>query len=223
MSLLTQFYPGPGGDSGGGGFSNATGSSPSLVLGGYTGNVLPSPAPSGWGLSGIGVYSPTTTTYSAGYAPSSAGNSPYYSDLAINNTGLSYTGSVSVPIKKITLNGAALAFGPSTAHTSLTAIAGSGLLSMYLNSIVSPQLTSISTDITISGSGPFRILGAKLDATSVNHILTNLVANGYDTNPSGWTLDLSGGTSAGVGALTPAGAAARAALIAGGWAVNLNL
>jgi hypothetical protein len=90
------------------------------------------------------------------------------------------------------------------------------------NITTAPALSSISTDIRIMpANGTFSITGAMLNAATVNHILESAVEN-QATGSAGYAYDLSGGTSAGVGALTTAGAAARAALIAAGWTVTLN-
>ena len=74
--------------------------------------------------------------------------------------------------------------------------------------------------------GNFTITGCALDAASVTNTLARLVAmngkNGTSEYGSGKTVDLSGGTSAGLAALTPAAIADKNALIARGCTVTLN-
>ena len=83
-----------------------------------------------------------------------------------------------------------------------------------LTTMENVYIRAFNTGSTVS------IQGAALSATSVNSLLEN--AASLISAGSSATLNLSGGTSAGVSLLTTAGAAARAALIAAGWTVTLN-
>ena len=82
--------------------------------------------------------------------------------------------------------------------------------------------TSFIAPITPDPSLPteFYCPNAKLNAASVNKILTDLASLSWQSGPK--TLTLDGGTSAGSSSLTAAGNAAKSALIAAGWTIILN-
>ena len=75
----------------------------------------------------------------------------------------------------------------------------------------------------LSDSSPanIQVVGCALTAQSVENILVALNNGSVASGLSG-TLNLSGGTSSGASALTPAAAAARTSLIAKGYTITLN-
>jgi len=67
------------------------------------------------------------------------------------------------------------------------------------------------------------ITGCALTAQSVENVLVGLAEGSPTSNLGGtWTVNLSGGTSAGLSTLSSAAVAARLALISYGWTVTLN-
>jgi hypothetical protein len=77
------------------------------------------------------------------------------------------------------------------------------------------------------GTGNYVVTDAALSPTSVENILQSLARLDGTLNTILWgagrTVDLTGGTSAGVLLLTPTAISARDALLARGVVVNLNL
>ena len=217
MSLLTQFYPGPGSGGsteGGGGYAN----SPCVVLGGKTVNPT---FTSLQNMSGSVSWYPNTT---ADYLGNISGGT--YEYITINSGNINVISALPSVLKKIIFNGCAVGSlqDPGTARPDFTGIYGSGTVSYLALSGNCSNFTTISTDINIvAGVNTVSVTNAALDATSVNHVLVS-VANtgGVAVGVSTPLLDLSGGTSAGNGALTAAGLAAKNALVAGGWTVTLN-
>jgi hypothetical protein len=236
MSLLTQFYPGPGGSSSTSYPSSGIGGSPSITWTGVVGSPPTPVAPSNWAsYFGLGIYTPSVgagsqygTTWNITTSPTNPIKYLLLSNCVIYWT----TPTADALVEKIILDGAGfgLSVGGPAPQTRTTEILGTGWLGGSYDSTANwPALTTIATTIEImpgwQGGPPvpnFRIVGAALDAATVNHILENLVKNGYNTGTTGGILDLSGGTSAGNGALTTAGAAAKAALVAAGWTVTLR-
>jgi hypothetical protein len=227
MSLLTQFYPGPG--SGGGGLGGATVGMPSVVFSGL--NSGPTFSSSIYRVNATYTYLPEVNG-GVGSSFRIAGSLSLgsYSTITLNNVSLD---SLSVPItcKKIILNNAIL--GQVTVdniNAQLEAIEGTGLITkMGFSGNSAPSFTSISSDIAFtltngSSIGTFDAQLLALDAASMNHILTSAVDNYAADISSGGnrSIDISGGTSAGTGALTAAGSAAVIALTGVGWTVTLN-
>lgn len=94
------------------------------------------------------------------------------------------------------------------------------------NNNLSPSLTTV-TNFSInpppvpgSNWGFIGIRGAALTAASVEEILVSV--DSVITGFGGGTINLSGGTSSGVAALTAAAAAARTSLTGKGWTITLN-
>jgi hypothetical protein len=221
MSLLTQFYPGPG--SGGDGFTNAGGTSPSVAFIGAE-VVFPTPFVAGWSTAGWPLVVPNSTTYSNVYAATySTYTGSGFTNCILSNGYFNINPSVDLKVSKYTLNGCHFNFQFSSIiqHTQTTSIEGSGLLTLTSPTNQLPNLVSISTSVAISGSQNFRCTGSKLDAATVNHVLES-IATAIGTNATTITVDMSGGTSAGSGALTAAGLTARNAIVAAGGSVTLN-
>jgi hypothetical protein len=222
MSLLTQFYPGPG--SGGSTVGAYTGS-PTMIFGGWDGVTLTTVS-NGTSANGV-IFTPGV----AGIGPNNFGDvgTLQTTTITVNNAvlnSLNLSGNTS--LKSINLNSSAvLQVRVPTVSANLplwTSIGGSGAISRFEIQGDASALASISTEIEIvpDGTANINLTGAALDASSVNHILTSMVNNNAEATGPTRSINLSGGTSAGVGALTTAGAAARAALIAAGWTVTLN-
>jgi hypothetical protein len=230
MSLLTQFYPGPGGGgssgtSGGanvgvnpyvqarGGFASVAYSTYSVSPAGFSPADL---APGASGAVVFGLHISTNTTNGATISDS-------WKELIISNAFIARIG-VPANSEKITLDNSHISFLNSTVGaTNFTGIYGTGsmgrvqpFISLPNFTTWSPTVTNTSTNLDLSGNN------AKLDAASVNGILegTNIYQGSYSL--AGAVLNLSGGTSAGLGALTAAGLAARTALVANGWTITLN-
>ena len=215
MSLLTQFYGGSGGDSG----VSASGSSttvPSVSVG------------SSSNLSGVSnltgaapMYIPTTFGSASGIS-----NIVGSTVLGINNIYLT-TCNVSNAnvLKSVTINGGTVGGLSWTFQGLLTGVYGSGQIAVSGGGCDiggASNLAYFSPDLKwVYAAGVIGIQNTKLDADSVNGILINL-DQGSAVSGGGSSINLSGGTAAGNGALTAAGAAAKASLVAKGWTVTLN-
>lgn len=245
MSLLTQFYPGPGGGGGGGGsdggtvFGGVSDSGFSAVYVSSADGSIPritiSPITAGYG----GFTNPLESGNTAGYfvAPSGSTLAPvlfaaYYNVSAFNVT--SNTSAIYFQNMRLQLSGninfggvttweGGFFYGGSNTITasSLTSIANVTFYST--TTINAPNLTTL-TNVNVSGDGASSVLiitGAKLTAASVNNTLIATAASvgafGGDKN-----INFSGGTSAGTSALTAAGLAAVSTITAGGGTVTLN-
>lgn len=219
MSLLTQFYPGPGG---GGSTSGASGGQSTVVFGGATGA-----AP----IVGVGWNNALGRIYSQGPSGSNTisqiTGGARYSSVTITGAVVD-TMDVQENCQAIYLNGAAIAILASpVAGSDFKGVYGSGVLGL-VNLTVSSGFADISTDISIvpvpNAGTNFNIQNAALTAATLNHILESLVENGATRSLTGGnkTIDMTGGTSAGTSLLTTAGSAAVSALTAAGWVVNLR-
>lgn len=101
-------------------------------------------------------------------------------------------------------NNSAYTFNAFVNYPTLTTIEEFNYLNPY-------QATTFTLNFT----------GCGLNAASVENILVGL-NNGSRTGTSSQTVNLSGGTSAGLSSLSSAAAAARTGLISKGWTVTLN-
>lgn len=225
MSLLTQFYP--TGDTSGSGGNGSTGTlsatyPPSFVYIGATQNVNP-----------IGKIDTTTTavwrnvyTYKDRpfYVDHIDDNNDRYDTLLINSLMVKSI-KQGTNARKLTLNGALVDTYTNNNAQKLEAIDGVGII--HGISVTNGNLTNISPTISIgapNAAGPYvSITNAKLNADSLNHILTSMVANSaHQSAFASISVVITGGTSAGTSALTAEGIAARDALVGGGWTVTLN-
>jgi hypothetical protein len=166
------------------------------------------------------------------YANDSAASSPFvisgvsagsYSTVTFNNV-YSVLWALPNTCTRVYINNSYLGSSGVTNIVSVQTIEGTGFW-VCPNQTGGIQLTSISTGIEFLPEGTENVIlqNSKLDATSVNHILTSLVDNGATTADfTGAGLYLNGGTAAGASSLTSAGIAARDALVAAGWIVTLN-
>jgi hypothetical protein len=226
MSTLSQFYP----SGGGGGADRVTTSgeitTPSIALMGLVGQVpAPLPVPAVFNRCFL---IPTTTgsPYTTNWGPTSWAEP--VDTMVINRTFVNFAPPAGSKIKHIRMNSGGINFSLGNAQSipDLTDISGAGVFMASATGGLS-ALKSIATSLTICPTGTANALmikGAALDAATVNHLLTNLVANGFTHTPASgsYTIDISGGTSAGTRQLTAAGLAAKAALVAGGFTVTLN-
>lgn len=73
-----------------------------------------------------------------------------------------------------------------------------------------------------SGTLSLLFSGCALTAASVENMLVGIDQGSRTRSAGTWTINISGGTSAGVGSLSSAALAARTSLIAKGWTVTLN-
>lgn len=225
MSLLTQFYPGPGGG-GGGSPMNVSGSLPSYVVYGLSGT-----ATSGaWSALAPGnVYFPDNTSNGNPIVDTGAGSwTGTMEKIQLNNTRIDFSIPTNLGISEVILNNSYLRINPNVSYAQLATISGTGGMNLpFANPNNLPALSTIETGVAIfaRGSGTFAITNSSLSAATVNHILESMVETGSAALLPAFcgTVDLSGGTSAGTSALTTAGLAARNALVAAGWAVTLNL
>jgi hypothetical protein len=227
MSTLSQFYPSGGG--GGGGIVTTSGeiTTPSIALMGLVGQT-PLPIPTNWTAFNKCFLIATTTgsPYTANWVPTSWAEP--VDTMVINHTFVNFSPPAGSKLKHIRLNSGGINFTLVNTQSipDLTDISGAGVFMASAAGGLS-ALKSIATSLTICPTGTANALmikGAALDAATVNHLLTNLVANGFTHTPASgsYTIDLSGGTSAGTSQLTAAGLAAKAALVAGGFTVTLN-
>jgi hypothetical protein len=221
MSLLTQFYPGPG-SSGGSSFGVGVNGAVNVIVTG----ISTVPSLDTTVTIGVGFFAPPSTD------PQRVGDLGFtttgvYEYVTYNNVNF---GGVRLPAatKSVVINNSA-GFGPFQSvgdMPNFTGIYGSGAIraNFSLNTNNYPVFTTISTDISIftGASGIVNITNAALDAATVNHILESIYNSGGVGVGGTRTIDLSGGTSAGNGALTAAGLAAKNALVAAGWTVTLN-
>lgn len=226
MSLLTQFYPGPGGGGGSSGGVTSIGF-PSVTFRGVQSN------PSIVG---------TATTNSGTVVSNVSGGNPFwinqsptsgaFKDVTVTNcyiSGVMPTANLS-RFKAIYLdNGQLGSLTSSTSFPNFTGVYGSGSISASASFNAAgqswPSFTTISTDIQIIPNSPttFVLNDCALDAATVNHILVSILENGGEDCTLGTrTVTIQSGTSAGAGSLTAAGTAAVTALTAAGWTINLN-
>ena len=128
--------------------------------------------------------------------------------------------------------GSSSSFTGSASFTSLTKIGRLSIATVQSGSVTFSCFSGASNFTTIDefywydgGSlgalVTIQLTNCALSSSSVSAVLIGL-NNGSPTGTSSKTINMSGGTSAGVSSLSAAGAAARTSLIYKGWTVTLN-
>lgn len=246
MSLLTQFYPGPGG-------GEVTVESLALGMLGAWPIVFYDPEITGsascalafnvqrtYGGLAVGLQPSTFSApsflfgNSGDWSMSSEGFRKAIGLGVANNGGVTVSGPITWTFNGLESLTNFSVWAPSAGLLSLTIVApslttlsGVGVTSATATTFVcdsSPNLTTVTNFIgNITSSGPLNvsIQNANLTVASVENILFALDQNTNAAIASG-TLNLQGGTSAGAGALSPAGTAAVTSLQAKGMTVLLR-
>lgn len=224
MSLLTQFYPGPG-DSSSSYYTNSFGGTAFVSTVFSSGTFTAPSSATGVISQGSGVWTPDPL----GQLMTLSWNAVTGPDRVTLNNGLFGSLNLGTSVKYIQCNGATLTSGSlvPTGNTNFTELAGSGAIIGQFSITNCSAFSTISAGIEfLPGSvvGSFLSLnGNALNANSVNHVLESVARNNLVSPVSGpKQIDLSGGTSAGTSLLTAAGVTARNALVAAGWTVTLN-
>jgi hypothetical protein len=229
MSLLTQFYPGPGGGGGSSGTSGGAnvGANPYIrARGGSATSAYSFFLGAGPKSAEVSNTTPLTSMVGLWINVNTSTNvvlTDTWKELIISNALVARVG-LNSNNEKITLENSYVSqLYTNAAAPNFTGVYGTGSVGGSSFSGTLPNFTTWSPTVTnVDASLNLSFANAKLDAASVNGILegTNTYWGTYTL--AGASLNLSGGTNAGLGALTAAGAAARTALIAAGWSIVLN-
>lgn len=238
MSLLTQFYPGPGGGGGGSDVSLTTSGYGSIIY--PRGGIIPTYTQADWigsPLRGALIPNPSATSQSANIINSAIqwNNALYAKEMFVNNIyfgASSFNIVLETTLERLVLNncvwggttGATPSFSVSSC-SAIKSIEGTAVITGNFNIQSCPNLTTVSPDIVwvlanTSFGQSFNFVFNNLDAASVNGILISMSKNA--AGGAGVGLNFNGGGNAGSGALTLAGSAAVSDLNSRGYTVNLN-